>query len=439
MAYLNGSCDQTNTINRAEAQRRYAMRSLNFSSDNLAVQWQYVKRNLGQLGVLYKFEDFEFQARGIVQKLVQDCVNEEFALQIQAQRYEHAPERLDQRQGTYKRSLITTFGTSEVNIPRLRYGNVKVHYSLFKKYQRRQKKFDQMVLLSMLLGHSVRKQRKFFRAFIGDAVSHTTANRMLRNLESDLQQYRSKPITDNYKYLLLDGLWVKVFDGRLKEMVILFVLGITLDNKKEIVGFKLAKGETEEEITSLLNDLYRRGLEGKHLKLVASDGAKGIRAGINMVYPYARWQLCYVHKLRNLRVHIRFKTENCRSMMREASNIYDAGNRTQAIDRFTRFCQRWETLEPYAIKCFKDRFFDTLNYYEFGEDKNLISSTNHIERDLEEVRRRIKIQGYFKSVRNANLWIYGIISQFRQEEQPEVMPRHMIFFRNPKYESVQLS
>ena len=150
------------------------MRSLNFSSDNVAVQWQYVKRNLGQLGILYQFEDFEFQARGIVQKLVQDCVNEEFALQIQAQKYEHAPERLDERQGTYKRSLITTFGTSEVDIPRLRYGNVKVHYSLFKKYQRRQKKFDQMVLLSMLLGHSVRKQRKFFRAFIGDAVSHTT-------------------------------------------------------------------------------------------------------------------------------------------------------------------------------------------------------------------------------------------------------------------------
>jgi transposase-like protein len=439
MAYLNGCCDQTITINRAEAQRRYAMRSLNFSSDNVAAQWQYVKRNLGQLGMLYQFEDFEFQARGIVQKLVQDCVNEEFALQIQAQRYEHAPERLDQRQGTYKRSLITTFGTSEVEVPRLRYRKVKIHYSLFEKYQRRQKKFDRMVLLSMLLGHSVRKQRKFFKAFIGDAVSHTTASRLIRNLESDLQHYRNKPITDNYKYLLIDGLWVKVFDGRLKEMVILFVLGITLDNKKEVVGFKLAKGETEEEITSLLNDLYRRGLEGKHLKLVASDGAKGIRAGINMVYPYARWQLCYVHKLRNLRKHIRYKTKNCSHLMKEAGAIYEAKNRSHAIDRFERFCRRWKQIEPYAVKCFEDGFLDTLHYFEFSDDANLISSTNHLERDLEEVRRRIKIQGYFKSARSANLWIYGIISQFRQEEQPEVMPRHIIFFKNPKYESVQLS
>jgi transposase-like protein len=283
------------------------MRSVNFSSDNLAVQWQYVKRNLGELGVLYQFDDFEFQARGVIQRLIQDCVNEEFALQIRAQRYEHAPNRLDERQGGYERNLTTTFGTSRIRIPRVRFNKVKVHYSLFEKYQRRQKKFDRMVLLSMLLGHSVRKQRRFFRAFLGDAVSHTTASRLIKSLEGDLQHFRTKPIEDIYKYLIIDGLWVKVYDGRLKDMVILFVLGVTLDNKKEIIAFKLAKGETEEEVTSLLNDIYRRGLEGKNLKLIASDGAKGIRAAINMVYPYAKWQLCYVHKLRNLIKHIRYK------------------------------------------------------------------------------------------------------------------------------------
>ncbi|MDO8602494.1 MAG: transposase, partial [Candidatus Omnitrophota bacterium] len=84
-----------------------------------------------------------------------------------------------------------------------------------------------------------------------------------------------------------------------------------------------------------------------------------------------------------------------------------------------------------------DGFYDTLHYFEFMEDKNLISSTNHIERELEEVRRRIKIQGYFKSDRRANLWVYGIISQVMQEQQPDVLPRHVTIFREPKYESVQ--
>ena len=55
------------------------MRSVNFSSDNLAVQWQYVKRNLGELGVLYQFDDFQLQAHRIIKDLMQSCVNEEFA------------------------------------------------------------------------------------------------------------------------------------------------------------------------------------------------------------------------------------------------------------------------------------------------------------------------------------------------------------------------
>jgi transposase-like protein len=416
------------------------MRSVNFSDDNLAVQWQYVKRNLGELGVLYQFDDFESQAHGITQKLIQSCVNEEFALQVRAEWYEHAPYRLDQRQGTYERNFTTTFGTSRIEIPRLRYHNVKIHYSLFEKYQRRQKKFDKAVVLAMLLGLSVRKQRRFFRSFIGDAISHTTASKLIRTLEGDLQWFRTRPIEDKYKYLILDGLWVKVKDGnKLKEKVILFVLGITLDNKKEIVAFRLAKGETEEEVTVLLNDVYRRGLEGKQLKLIASDGAKGIRAAINMVYPYAKWQLCYVHKLRNLNKHIRHKINNRPRIMRQVRAIYDSKNKRQAIERFDKFCACWQGYEPYAVKCFGDGFHDTLHYFEFGDDKNLISSTNHLERDLEEVRRRIKIQGYFKSDRSANLWVYGIISQVMQEQQPEVMPRHITIFRGLKYESVQLS
>jgi transposase-like protein len=416
------------------------MRDLDFSKNNLLSQWQYVKRNLGEIGVLYQFDDFESQAHRSIQELMQSCVNEEFALQVRAGRYEHAPNRLDERKGGYDRNLITTFGASRIRIPRVRFNKVKIHYSLFEKYQRRQKKFDKTVVLAMLLGLSVRKQRKFFRSFIGDAVSHTTASKLIRTLEGGLQAFRTRKIEDKYKYLLLDGLWVKVKDGnKLKEKVVLFILGITLDNKKEIVAFKLARKETEEEVTALLNDVYRRGLEGKYLKLVASDGAKGIRSAINMVYPYAKWQLCYVHKLRNLNKHIRHKIINRPQMMRQVRTIYDSKNKQQAIERFEKFCADWQEYEPYAIKCFRDGFCDTLHYFEFAEDKNFISSTNHLERYLEEVRRRIKIQGYFKADRSANLWVYGIISQVMQDQQPEAMPRHVTIFRAPQYESVQLS
>jgi len=43
------------------------------------------------------------------------------------------------------------------------------------------------------------------------------------------------------------------------------------------------------------------------------------------------------------------------------------------------------------------------------DDKRLISTTNHLERYLEEIRRRIKVQGYFKNPRSVDYWVYGII------------------------------
>jgi transposase-like protein len=371
---------------------------------------------------------------------MQSCVYEEFDMQIGAKKYERNDVREDTRKGEYERYFTTTFGTSRINIPRVRENNVQIYYSLFDKYQRRQKKFDEMVVLALVLGLSVRKQEKFFRAFIGDAVSHTKASQLISNFEEGLQKFRTEPVADKYKYLLIDGLWVKVKDGGLKDKVILFVLGITLDNKKEIIAFKLAKGETEEEVSSLLNDLYRRGLEGKYLKVVASDGAKGIRSAISMIYPYAKWQLCYVHKLRNLNKNIRHKMKNRGKMLKEASLIYKAGTRSEAIERFNSFCHEWQDIEPHAIKCFKDNFYETLHFYDFKDDKNFIASTNHIERDLEEVRRRIKIQGYFRSDRSVNLWVFGIINQFRQKQQPDgVQDEHIVrVFRNPKFEFAQL-
>jgi len=106
------------------------MRSVNFSQDNLAVQWQYVKRNLTELGISANFDDFEQRAHKLIEKLIQDDINEEFSEQIGADRYEHARGiRLDTRKGSYQRYFTTTFGTSRIIIPRPR-GKIKVNYSL---------------------------------------------------------------------------------------------------------------------------------------------------------------------------------------------------------------------------------------------------------------------------------------------------------------------
>lgn len=388
------------------------MRSINFSSNNLAVQWQYVKRNLREMGILNQSEvdDIEVRARLIVEGFFQHSINGEFKEQIKAEEYERTEERADIRSGTYPRMFTTTLGKAKLLIPKVRKKSKDYVYKLFAKYQRRKKSFDDMIVLSLLLGFSTRKQQRFFQAFVGDSVSHQTASRLLQNLGDDLRAYHASPIEDKYRFLIIDGFWVHIKELDIKRRPILFALGITKDGKQEIIAFKLAKGETEEEYAAFLNDLYRRGLLGKSLELIISDGSEAIIAACNTVYPYTPRQRCYTHKLRNLLQNIRHKIKHRPKMAKQASNIYKAPSRHEAIRRFRIFVNRWQHKEPRAIKCFRDEFYHTLNFYDFPKEiRSAISTTNHLERFLEEIRRRIKIQGYFKNERSLNLWIFGLI------------------------------
>lgn len=51
------------------------------------------------------------------------------------------------------------------------------------------------------------------------------------------------------------------------------------------------------------------------------------------------------------------------------------------------------------------------------------------------------MQGCFKSEQSVNLWRYSIISQFREEQQPEEHMRNYLptLIKEPKYENEQFS
>ena len=409
------------------------MNPVNFSTSNLPKQWQYVKRNLREMGIVNQVEadDMEAKARLVVEGFFQNSIFAEFKEQLQADLYEHSDERVDIRSGTYPRIFTTSFGRAKLLIPKVRKKSREYVYRLLTRYQRRQKKFDDMVVLSLLLGFSTRKQQKFFQAFVGDSVSHQTASQLLQNLSDDLREYQSRPIEDKYRFIFIDALWIHIKEVDIKKRPILFALGITKDGKQEIIAFKLAKGETEEEYTSFLNDLYRRGLKGKVLELIIQDGSEAITAAVNMVHPYTPRQRCYTHKLRNLMQNIRYKFKHRARLMKQASNIYKAVSRQDAIKRFRLFVNRWKDKEPRAVKCFQDEFYNTLNFYDFPKElRSAISTTNHLERFLEEIRRRIKIQGYFKNERSVNLWIFGLIKHINL--RPIQQPKRMLQYESAK-------
>lgn len=378
-------------------------RPVNFSRDNLPVQWQYVNRNLRDMGL---WELVEKRIKKTIKRAIEAMIWEEYDLVLARKKHQRLNGAVGYRSGTYERSILTTHGRAD-NLRMPKSKGIRIKYACLKAYQRRQPEFDEHILKAMVLGLTGRKQAKFFKSFIGDSVSHTTASRIMNKISYLVNYYRNMPLLDEYEYLYLDAIWVHVRELNIKSRPILIALGVKPGGSKHILTFKLAKSESEAEWIGLINDLYRRGLKGFNLNLIISDNCAGLKSAVNYVYPYVALQLCTVHKLRNILSKIRNKTQNRKKVMRQACKIFRSQTKREAIAGYNKFIRDWSGKEPGVIRTVKKDIEYYFTYFNFPADKReSLKSTNPLERINRELRKISRRYGYFQSQRSLDIFTY---------------------------------
>jgi len=403
-------------------------RPVNFSEDNLPVQWKYVNRNLKELGL---WQEVEGRVKKAIKGTIETIIWEEYDLTLARKKYQRVKHNNGYRSGTYLRSISTTHGRID-NLRMPKSKGVRVRYHCLKAYQRRQPEFEDNILKAMILGLTSRKQAKFFKSFIGDNVSHTTASRIMNKIAYIVNYYRNMPLSDEYKYIYLDAIWVHVKELNIKSRPILIALGVKTDGSKHILSFKLAKSESEFEWLSLVNDLYRRGLKGFGLSLIISDNCAGLKSAINYVYPYAALQLCTVHKLRNVLSKIRNKTQNRKKVMRQACKIFKSKTKQEAVARYRDFLRNWSGKEPGVVKTMKKDIEYYFTYFNFPVDeRKTLKSTNPLERINRELRKISRRLGYFQSQRSLDIFTFltlkeeGLIIDRDFEAMPDTKQKNL--------------
>jgi len=143
-------------------------------------------------------------------------LKEEFKLQIGADYYQRTPTRLAYSLGYYKRRLVTKKGILTLKVPRAE--RMKLKFSLFEKYKRYSRDFEDIVLDSLLLGHSTRKAKIFFKKILGkDTISHQFASSLLKRFDSEIEKWKKRKIDKEVKILLLDALTLKRFNNKNKK------------------------------------------------------------------------------------------------------------------------------------------------------------------------------------------------------------------------------
>jgi len=169
--------------------------------------------------------------------------------------------------------------------------------------------------------------------------------------------------------------------------------------------------------TSFLENLHIRGLEGKKLKLISTDGGAGLIAAVESVWPHVPRQRCWAHKLRN--VANKVKKRNQKACLDGARLIYLAPNRTEAAKRFRAWRNRWIEIEPKAVGCLEADIEDMLEFFSVPHDfQRTMRTTNPIERVFREVRRRTRTISCFTNRRSVDRMLYAVLAyQNRQWDE----------------------
>lgn len=362
-----------------------------------------------------------FQARMSLKEMLEGALREEALFQMGAGRYKHDPQRRDQLNGYYVRSLQMAGGTiPDLVVPRSRKGLFDPQ--VFDRYARRTVGVNETICRMFLRGVSTRDVGEVLEVLTGSAVSATTVSEVAKAVDGHVRAYHARPLQDAYQYLLLDGITLrrKAALGPTKA-VVLTAYGITLDGRRELIDFCQAPGESEADWNRLLASLYQRGLVGEHLQMITTDGAQGLIAALEMVYPHVPRQRCWVHKLRNVANRLRAKHRD--ACLGEASLIYKAKSRAEAIQRFREWKRHWQEREPKAVACLQADLDALLVCFAAPEaHRATVRTTNPIERAFREVRRRTRPMSCFNNPASVERIIFAVLSHLNAKWSKHPIP-----------------
>jgi putative transposase len=347
--------------------------------------------------------------------LLEGLLEDEVTTKVNARKYERSSSRQGYRGGHYLRDLVTRYGLlEELRVPRMAEG--PVDFQLFDKYERRRPDVDAAIGRLFLEGVSTRKLRRIAVELFGREVSATTVSRATGYLDKELRKYRTKTITDDYPFLFLDGITQKVREIGVKKKVMLCALGMKEDGTRETLSFQMADWEDVDSWRAFLVDLKSRGLQGKSLKLITIDGNPALLKAVKEIYPFLKIQRCIVHKLRN--VATKLKRVHLKPCMSEAKEIFNAPSRREAINRFKTWKEKWQVEAERAVRCMEKDLHHCLHYYAFPRELwKKIRTTNILERDFREVRRRTRPMGVFPNESSAERIFYGITNGIHNNGQ----------------------
>jgi putative transposase len=360
--------------------------------------------------------DLQGQARQTLKAFLEVDAEQQMEQYLGLRWYERPPEgevRTDSRNGFYERDYVTPLGIIRLRVPRTRRRSFLPRW--LKRLERRSPEVAELIRQAFLRGISTRAVGRVVALVSDEPVSAQTVSKLTRVLDAQVRAFQEADLGDDWTYLFLDGVWIKVRRSFGPQRVLLLVAyGIRPNGQRQLLGFVRARGESQVAWEGALQSFYRRGLLGRHLLLIITDGCAGLAAALETVYPGVPHQRCWVHKMRNITDAVRRRDHH--RVKQDAQKIYQAPSLADARQAFRNFQRQWQSAYPKVVKSLEKDLPELLNFYAFPKQLwKKLRTTNIIERCFVEVRRRTRPMVVFTNVQSVDRIIYAIFHRFNED------------------------
>lgn len=357
--------------------------------------------------LLVEKKDFTEFFRSKVEEAINKLLETELTCLLNYERYDREGFNSgNSRNGYYARILDTEYGRLNLRIPRDRNGEFE--NQTLTPYRRRNDTLEDSVILLYQNGMTTREIAEILERLYGHHYSPQTISNMTKMVEENLEAFHNRLLSKRYVVVYLDATYLPIRRDTVDKEAVYFVMGITLEGNKEILGYRIFPTESAHNWEILLQDLKDRGVE--ETLLFVTDGLTGIRDAIHRVFPKADHQACWVHLARNVSNSVRVKDRN--HVLEDLKMVYKAIDLKTAKEAMKDFKSKWETIYPKVVKRFDDErsLFTFLNYPK--AIRKAIYTTNSMENFNKHLKRFTKRKEQFPNEESLQRFIVTQADRF---------------------------
>lgn len=355
----------------------------------------------------------EYDLSGMVIKGAQVMLQKALELEVTeflGRAYHSKQERriLGYRNGYEPTQINSAEGSIELKVPQLRDTEERFISQILPMVKARTPVLEKLIPRLYVKGMSDRDIEDVLRNDLKlKKVSKSVISKLSQVLSNEYRLWKNRDLSAlGILYLFIDGVYLPVRQGTDEKEAVLVAYGITEVGTKILLHIDVGSKESYDSVKSFIHDMLQRGL--KIPLLVISDDAPGLRKAIKECFPNSMYQLCQVHKMRN--ILSKLPKDMMPEMKKLIQRVFNAKDYEEGIKLGKELAAKFKDRFPSAMECLEKALPNVLTCLKFPKPhRKKTSSSNLIERLFGEGKRRTKVIPRFPTEKSCLSLFYATL------------------------------